>query len=194
MLERNYGDELDSRANGYIKNAVEGGIRMRRLIDELLEYSRLETTVREFVPVDMNKVLDTTITMLEVPIRESKADISVGPLPTVMDDESQMTRLMQNLLANAIKFRGPDGPRIQITASPGPGYWTFSVQDNGIGLNTEYADRIFQMFQRLHTRQEYPGTGVGLAIAKKIVERHGGKIWVESEEGKGATFFFTIPR
>jgi light-regulated signal transduction histidine kinase (bacteriophytochrome) len=194
LLEKRYKDQLDPKAREYIANAIEGGSRMRQLIDDLLAYSRLETTGKEFVPVNMNEVLESTIKVLMVPIQENKAEILVGPLPTVGADGSQMVQLMQNLVGNAIKFRGSERPMVQITAKPGQRDWTFSVKDNGIGLNKEYADKIFQMFQRLHNQDQYPGTGVGLAIAKKIVERHGGRIWVESEEGKGATFFFTIPK
>ncbi len=194
LLEKRYKDQLDPKAREYIDNAIEGGSRMRQLIDDLLAYSRLETTGKEFVPVNMNEVLESTVKVLMVPIEENKADILVGPLPTVRADGSQMVQLMQNLVGNAIKFRGPERPMVQITAKPGQRDWTFSVKDNGIGLNRDYADKIFQMFQRLHNQDQYPGTGVGLAIAKKIVERHGGRIWVESEEGKGAIFFFTIPK
>ena len=194
LLEKRYKDQLDPSAQEYIKNAVEGGTRMRQLIDDLLEYSRLDTTGKEFVQVNMNEVLESTIKMLKVPIEENRADIFVGSLPTIEADQLQMSQLMQNLVGNAIKFHGSERPMIQIVSKPGVREWTFSVKDNGIGLNTQYVDKIFQMFQRLHTKEEYPGTGVGLAIAKKIVERHGGRIWVESEEGKGATFFFTIPK
>ena len=167
---------------------------MRQLIDDLLEYSRLDVAGKEFVPVRMNEVLEYTIRVLKIPIEENNAQIVVGPLPAVNADEMQMILLMQNLVGNAIKFRGSERPVVQITAEPGTRDWVFTVKDNGIGLNTEYSDKIFQMFQRLHTKDRYPGTGIGLAIAKKIVERHGGRIWVESEEGKGATFHFTIPK
>jgi PAS domain S-box-containing protein len=194
LLEKRYKDQLDPKAQEYIKNAIEGGARMRLLIDDLLAYSRLDTTGKAFVHVNMNETLDSTIKVLKVSIEESKADIFVGPLPTIIADELQMSQLMQNLIGNAIKFHGSERPMVQIVAKSGVREWTFSVKDNGIGLNTEYSDKIFQMFQRLHTKDRYPGTGVGLAIAKKIVERHGGRIWVESEEGKGATFFFTIPK
>jgi signal transduction histidine kinase len=193
LLQKRYGDQLDSQAQHYIDNAITGGTRMRQLIDELLEYSRLDTSIKEFVPVNMNEVMETTIKMLDHSIQESKADIFVGPLPTIKADGSQMMQVMQNLVANAIKFHGPERPMVHVTAKKGPSEWTFSIKDNGIGLNVEYMDRIFQMFQRLHNREEYPGNGVGLAIAKKIIERHGGRIWVESEEGKGANFLFTVP-
>ena len=193
LLEKRYMDQLDPTGREYIRNAIEGGARMRLFIDDLLAYSRLDTTGKEFVQVNMNQTLESTIKVLKVPIEENKADIYVGPLPTIMADESQMVQLMQNLIGNAIKFHGSERPKVQVLAKSGVREWIFSVRDNGIGLNTEYSDKIFQMFQRLHTKDKYPGTGVGLAIAKKIVERHGGHIWVESEEGKGATFLFTIP-
>ncbi len=194
LLERKYKGQLDTNAHEYIENALEGGARMRQLIDDLLEYSRVETKGKEFASVNMGEVLEDTLKVLRVPIEENRADIFVGPLPYIKADGSQMLQLMQNLVGNAIKFRGSERPIVQVTAKQSGRDWTFSVKDNGIGLNTEYSDRIFQMFQRLHTQDRYPGTGVGLAIAKKIVERHGGRIWVESEEGNGATFHFTIPR
>lgn len=193
LLDKRFSDQLDPKAKEFIKNAVEGGSRMRQLIDDLLEYSRLDVVGKGFVPVDMQRVLESTVRVLKIPIEESNADIIVGPLPTVCADEMQMIMLMQNLVGNAIKFCGTERPSVQVSAEPGESGWIFAVKDNGIGLNTEFSDKIFQMFQRLHTKDRYPGTGIGLAIAKKIVERHGGRIWVESEEGKGATFFFTIP-
>jgi light-regulated signal transduction histidine kinase (bacteriophytochrome) len=165
---------------------------MRELIDDLLEYSRVETKGKSFVPVDMNELVLRTLSILKDAVEKSGAEIIVGDLPTLPIDESQMSQVMQNLISNALKFRGPERPKIVISATKGNGEWTFEVRDNGIGLDMEHSDRIFQMFQRLHTKEVYPGTGVGLAIAKKIVERHGGRIWVESREGEGATFFFTI--
>ncbi len=194
LLDRKYKDQLDPKAQEYIHYAVDGGKRMRELIDDLLEYSRIETKGRKFAPVAMNEVVEDVIKVLKVPIEESKAKIVVGPLPTIMADGTQMAQVMQNLLSNAIKFHGPERPIVHISASQAPREWVFAVKDNGIGLNMEHTTMLFQMFQRLHTRSEYPGTGVGLAIAKKIVERHGGRILVESEEGKGATFYFTIPK
>jgi light-regulated signal transduction histidine kinase (bacteriophytochrome) len=132
--------------------------------------------------------------VLKVTIEENKTDIYIEPMPTIMADGSQMHQVMQNLISNSLKFHGPERPLLHISAKEGAREWTFSVKDNGIGLNPEYEEKIFQMFQRLHSQDQYPGTGVGLAIVKKIVERHGGRIWVESEEGRGATFFFTIPK
>ncbi len=193
LLERRNKDKLDPKSKEYIDFAVEGGQRMRDLIDDLLEYSRVETQGRDFAPVSLENVVTKTLALLKVTIEENRAEIVVDPLPTVLADESQMEQVMQNLLGNAIKFHGPERPLIHISATQGQNQWTLKVKDNGIGLNMQYAERIFQMFQRLHSQAEYPGTGVGLAVTKKIVERHGGKIWVESEEGKGATFSFTIP-
>ena len=193
LLEKRHKNVLDPQAEEYLRNALAGGARMRQLIDDLLEYSRVDSLCKDAAPVNMNEVLENTIEVLTPTIHESKADIFVGPLPTIMAERTQMLQLMQNLVANAIKFHGQERPMVRITAEPGEECWTFSVKDNGIGLNVEYSDKIFQMFQRLHNQREYSGTGVGLAIAKKIVERHGGRIWVESEEGKGAALFFTIP-
>jgi light-regulated signal transduction histidine kinase (bacteriophytochrome) len=193
LLERRNQGNLDPKSVEYISIALDGGVRMRELIDDLLQYSRVNTMSKEFSSVDMNDVVSRTLRMLKVPIEENKVEIIVNPLPTVTADESQMMQVMQNLIGNSIKFHGPERLLIRISSSRGAREWTFAVKDNGIGLNMLYADKIFKMFHRLHSAAEYPGTGVGLAVAKKIVERHGGRIWVESEEGKGATFFFTIP-
>jgi light-regulated signal transduction histidine kinase (bacteriophytochrome) len=193
LLEQKYKGQLDAKAQEYIRFAVDGGERMQLLIDDLLAYSRVDTRAKAFTPVDMNKVVDGVIKVLEVPIRENKAEVRVQPLPIINADESQMFQLMQNLLDNAIKFHGKDAPVAQVRAVENGKEWTFAVKDNGIGMNLSQSDKIFQMFQRLHGPGEYPGTGIGLAIAKKIVERHNGRIWVESEPGNGSTFFFTIP-
>ncbi len=194
LLEKKYGDKLDDDAKKYMDFAVEGGLRARDLIRDMLEYSRVDSNAKEFVPVNMSEVVEDTIRSLKVPIEENKANIYVEPLPTIMADGSQMSQVMQNLIDNAIKFHGDERPSIHISASEGTNEWKFAVRDNGIGLNTEYADKIFQMFQRLHQRETYPGTGVGLAVCKKIVERHGGRIWVESDGKNGSTFYFTIPK
>ena len=149
-----------------------------------------------FAPVDMNIAVAKTLKLLEVGIRrESGAEVTVGRLPTVWGDQTQMIQVIQNLVGNAIKYRSTEPPRISInTASTSGNEHIFEVRDNGIGFKMEYADRILKMFQRLHTREEYPGTGVGLAIAKRIVERHGGQLWARSEEGKGSSFYFSLPR
>ena len=194
LLERRYLGRLDPDADEYIKFAVSGGNRMKELIDDLLEFSRIDIQGKDFVPVDMNMVVARTMDLLKIPIEKSHADIVIGPLPFVLADESQMIQVMQNLISNAIKFHGPERPKVQISAKEAKKEWTVSVKDNGIGMDMEYAERIFQMFQRLHTADKVSGTGIGLAISKKIVERHAAGYRVESEEGKGATFFFTIPK
>ncbi len=194
LLDRKYKDNLDHEALGYIKYAVEGGTRMRSLIDDLLEYSRLDYQETSFLLVDMNAVVAKALGNLKLQIEEHKTNIVVDTLPSLLADETQMVQLMQNLIGNAIKFHGRNQSEVHISVTASYQKWTFAVKDNGIGLNMEYSEKIFQMFQRLHGSEEFPGTGIGLAIAKKIVERHDGKIWVESEEGKGATFFFTVPK
>ena len=194
LLERRYSDGLDADAKEFIDFAVSGGKRMKELIDDLLRYSRVDAQGYAFEMVDMDEVVISAIEVLEMTIEENHAKIELDVLPSIFADKMQMIQVMQNLICNAIKFHGPEPPRIQISATSGVGEWTFSVKDNGIDLKMENAERIFQMFQRLPTRSEVAGTGIGLPIAKKIVERHSGRIWVESEEGVGATFFFTIPK
>ena len=194
LLEKKYQNALDPEAREFIHYAVDGGERMRHLIDDLLEYSRVDTKGKEFDLVDMNEAVKSTLNDLAVLIEENRAEIIVDILPTVVADRSQVVRVFQNLIGNALKFRGTEPPRIRVSAKQGAREWTFEVKDNGIGFDMQYAEKIFMMFQRLHTRAEYQGTGIGLAIVKKIVERHGGQIWAESEEGKGTSFFFTIPR
>ncbi len=189
-LQKDQGENI----RRYMRSAMEGGERMRKLIDDLLDYSRLEVCGKSFRHVDVNEVVCETLSLLKIPIEESGATVIIDPLPSVQGDESQLIRVFQNLVTNAIKFRGKEVPQFHISASPCPEGWRFSVQDKGIGFGMQYSEQVFQMFQRLHAQDEYPGTGVGLAIAKKIVSRHGGRMWVETEEGKGATFFFTLPR
>jgi len=166
---------------------------MHTLINDLLAYSRVNTREKDLEPTDCNMILDRVITNLQSSIQEHKAAITCDPLPAVIADPSQLMQLFQNLISNAIKFHGPEPHFIHISARRENIEWVFSIRDNGIGIDPQYNERIFIIFQRLHTRTEYPGTGIGLAICKKIVDRHGGRIWVESELGKGATFYFTIP-
>jgi light-regulated signal transduction histidine kinase (bacteriophytochrome) len=195
LLEKQYaGKVMDEKAQQFVRNTIEGEERMSRLTDDLLELSRLDSITKSFEKVNMNEVLSLVEQNLDHALKESTATIISDPLPTVMADQGQMMELLQNLIANAIKFRRPgEPPRIQVSATSTRSEWTFSLADNGIGIPEEQQELIFQMFHRLHTEQEYPGTGVGLAICKKIAEHHGGRIWVKSEEGKGATFYFTIP-
>ncbi len=192
LLEKRYKGELDAKADQFIGFIVDGATRMQQMIDDLLAYSRVSTRAKPFQPTNCETVLDQALVNLKMAIEESDAQVTRGPLPTVMADASQMVQLFQNLLSNAIKFR-KEKPRVHINASQRGNEWFFSVQDNGIGITPEFMEHIFKMFQREHTSAEYPGTGVGLAICKKIVERHGGRIWVESEQGRGTKFNFTIP-
>jgi PAS domain S-box-containing protein len=194
LLARRYKGKLDADADDFIAYAVDGASRMQRMINDLLAYSRVGTRGKPFEPTDCQAVLDQVLANLKVAIEESSAMITHDPLPMVMADESQMAQLFQNLINNAIKFRGEASPRVHISAEQKEKDWVFSVRDNGIGIDPQYHERIFMIFQRLHDRGEYPGTGMGLAICKKIVERHGGRIWVESELGKGSIFYFTISK
>lgn len=193
LLERKYKDKLDSTALEYISFAADGAHRMQLLIRGLLEYSRITTHARVYSPVDCNNVLESVLKNLEISIRESKARIVSEVLPTIMADEVQLIQLFQNLISNAVKFRrDTEIPEIHICAVQENDKWLFAVKDNGIGIDLQYGERIFQIFQRLHLRTEYPGTGIGLAVCKRIVERHGGRIWIESEPGNGTTFYFTF--
>jgi two-component system, LuxR family, sensor kinase FixL len=193
VLKKRYQGQLDGRADELIAHTVDGVSRMQTLIDDLLAYSRVGTRGKAFEPCDFDAVLKQAIANLEAAIEEAGAVVTHDRLPIAKADPIQMTQLFQNFLSNAIKFRSQQPPRIHVSVRREAGHWTFSVKDNGIGMQPEYFERIFIIFQRLHTRTEYPGTGIGLAICKKIVERHGGRIWVESEPGQGSTFTFTIP-
>jgi NO-binding membrane sensor protein with MHYT domain/nitrogen-specific signal transduction histidine kinase len=194
LLARRYRGKLDNEADEFIGFAVDGATRMQTLIRDLLSYSRVMTQGHSLQPADATVACDMARRNLQKSIEESGATVSVGPLPTVRADVTQLTQLFQNLIGNALKYRNERAPRIRVDAKAGDQEWLFSVQDNGIGIESQYFERIFQMFQRLHTRDKYSGTGIGLAICRRIVERHGGKIWVESEPGQGSTFHFAIPR
>ncbi|MBP1697096.1 MAG: domain S-box protein [Deltaproteobacteria bacterium] len=193
LLSKRYKAKLDADANEFIDFAVDGAVRMRKLINDLLTYSRVGTQGKELSPTDSEAVLAQSVNDLKVTIEENGALVTHDPLPTVMADSPQLEQLFQNLIGNAIKFRRNEPPHVHISASRNGKGWIFSIRDNGIGFAPEYSERVFVIFQRLHSRQEYAGTGIGLAICKKIVERHGGHIWVESDVGKGAIFRFTIP-
>jgi signal transduction histidine kinase len=194
LLEKKYKGVLDEKADLYIHFAVDGVSRMQKLIKELLAYSRITTSGNEFRPVDTNKMFDEAMANLSAAIEESHAVVTKDDLPTVSGDEIQLVQLMQNLIGNAIKFRRPDiPPLVHVSAKREWVEWVFSVRDNGIGIEPEFSDRIFLIFQRLHTRGDYPGTGIGLTLCKRIVERHHGRIWVESVPGAGSTFYFTVP-
>jgi PAS domain S-box-containing protein len=193
LLDRRYGDKLDQDARDFIGYAVEGSTRMQQLINDLLTYSRVGTRGKPFEPVDLEAVFAGIMDNLTVTIQESNATVTHDLLPIVLADDLQMLQLFQNLVSNGIKFHGDAPPRVHVSAKRAGDFWQFSVSDNGIGIDPEYFSRIFIIFSRLHTRAEYPGSGIGLAICKKIVERHGGHIWVESTPGNGSTFLFTIP-
>jgi PAS domain S-box-containing protein len=193
LLERRYKEKLDPDAHEFIAFAVDGAKRMKRLITDLLAYSRVGMQDKALVPVNAETVLAQVLKNLQIAIEESQAVISHDPLPTVLADEGQLVQLFQNLIGNALKFRGDSPPQIHIGLTREQGAYLFSVRDNGIGLEPEQVERVFIIFQRVHDKGEYPGSGIGLAICKKIVERHGGRIWVESQPGQGATFYFTLP-
>ncbi|MFA6216600.1 MAG: ATP-binding protein [Candidatus Omnitrophota bacterium] len=193
LLEKRYKGKLDADADDFIGYAVDGVNWMQSLINALLTYSRVGTQGKEFSEVDCNAVLARVLTNVRVSIEETQAVISYSPLPRIVADNQQMEQLFQNLIFNAIKFRGKEPPRITVSCERRDNDWFFTVADNGIGFEQQYAERIFKIFQRLHSRKDYPGTGMGLAICKKILERHGGSIWVESQLGVGTTFYFKIP-
>ncbi|MCE5269486.1 MAG: PAS domain-containing protein [Planctomycetaceae bacterium] len=194
LLRKHYANQLDAEGNNFIEFIVEGTTRMQTLIRDLLAYSRVGTRHREPVSIDANASLRQVLADLQDSIRHTGAEVTYGELPVVRADPSQLAQLFQNLIGNAMKFRGESSPRIHIEANQEGDYWRFSVRDNGIGIEPRFREQIFEVFRRLHTRDRYEGTGIGLAICKKIVDRHGGRIWVESELGHGAAFHFTLPK
>lgn len=194
LLERRYKDKLDQDAHDFINFAVDGANRMQRLINDLLDYSRVTTKGKEPQLLDSNYILGQALINLHEVIEDSSAIITKDKLPQIMADEGQLIRVFQNLIANSIKFTKNVVPQIHIGVEEQSDAWLFSVKDNGIGIDKEFEGKIFVIFQRLHTRDEYPGTGIGLAICKRIIERHGGKIWIEPAPGQGTIFFFTIAK
>ncbi len=194
LIERRYKGKLDADADDFINYAVDGVQRMNALINDLLAFSRVNTRGKAFAPTDSEMALNRALSNLKIAIEESRAVVTHDPLPMVMTDEPQLVQVFQNLISNAIKFQDQDNtPQVHVSAQRKNGEWTFVVQDNGIGIDPQHHERIFEIFQRLHTRDEYSGTGIGLAICKKIIERHGGQIWFESKLGQGTTFYFTVP-
>jgi PAS domain S-box-containing protein len=194
LLEQRYSDALDEDAREFIAYAVDGASRMKKLIQDLLAYSRVQRSKAEHAPVSMQTALERALDNLAMTIKESNAVITHDPLPTVHGNESQLAQVFQNLISNAIKFRGDQPPRVHIAATDKADHWEIAVRDNGIGIEAEYLERIFVIFQRLHSREQYEGTGIGLAICRKIVQYHGGQIWAQSTPGEGTTFSFTIPK
>jgi two-component system, chemotaxis family, sensor kinase Cph1 len=193
LIERRFPKNIDAKAIEYIKGAAEGAERMERLISDLLAFSRVGTRGKNFAPADLNAVLDAALYNLQNRIEKTCATISRDTLPTLTVDSTQMMQVFQNLISNAIKFCSDRAPEIHVGVQKEPGRWVFHVRDNGIGIEPQYFERIFQIFQRLHTRKQYSGTGIGLAICKKMVERHDGTIWVESKPGEGSVFYFSLP-
>jgi signal transduction histidine kinase len=193
LLAKRYTGKLDGDADEFIAYAVDGVTRMQTQIQDLLSYSRVGKKERDFESTDCAAVLDRVLANLKVAVEESGARVTSDPLPSVVGDGNQLMQLFQNLIGNAIKFRNHERPLVHVSAKRGGKEWIFSIRDNGIGFEPQFAERIFIIFQRLHAKGEHPGTGIGLAVCKKIVERHNGRIWAEAEPGKGATFYFTIP-
>ena len=194
LLSHRYKGQLDERADKYIAYAVDGAKRMKLLINDLLTFSRVGTMAKPLVPVDTKAIVSTVVAAMRETLLEAGATVVVGDLPTILGDDVQLGQLFQNLIGNAVKFRSEAAPHIEITARANGQSWLFSISDNGIGIDPQYGERIFQMFQRLHERGRYEGSGIGLSIAKKIAERHGGRIWFESQAGGGTTFYVSIPR
>ena len=193
LLQQRYRDKLDDKANQFIEFAVGGAKRMQTLIKTLLDYSRVDTRGKALEPTDAERILGQVLDNLNLVIQETHAQITHDPLPMVAGDAPQLARVFQNLIDNAIKFRGPQPPQIHVAATRQGEEWVFSVRDNGIGVEPEHLGRLFVIFQRLHPREKYPGTGIGLALVKRIVERHGGRVWAESKPPEGSTFYFALP-
>ncbi len=194
LLLRRYGERFDGDAKEFMDYIVDGAARMKQLIEDLLAYSRVGTRGREFRPVACEEALDKALINLRAAIEAGGATVTRDPLPVLKADDSQLAQLFQNLIGNALKFHGAEAPRVHVGAAEHETEWEFLVRDNGIGIEPEYFERIFLVFQRLHNKNEYPGTGIGLAICKKVVDRHGGRIWVESKPGEGSTMHFTLPK
>ena len=193
LLGRRYSGQLDERAEKYIHFAVDGATRMQQLIIDLLAYSRVGTQGGDLAPTYTAPVVEEALSNLEVALQNSNGRVVYPDLPQVTADSSQLVQLFQNLIGNALKFKGEQRPRVEVMAAREGSFWLFSVRDNGVGFDQKYADRVFGVFKRLHRNSEIPGTGIGLAICQRIIDRHGGRIWAESKPGKGATFYFTLP-
>jgi light-regulated signal transduction histidine kinase (bacteriophytochrome) len=195
LLNRRYANSLDESAKKYIKGACDGAQRMQTLINDLLNFARVETRAKQFTDTDTNEVVALVLRDLKTSIEESHAKVDCLPLPQVLADPTQLAQVFQNLISNAVKFKSDRDPAIEISSKTleGSNKVQFCVRDNGIGISPKDSKRIFEMFQRLHSSTEYPGTGIGLAICKRIVDRHGGELWVQSEPGQGSAFYFTIP-
>jgi len=194
LLAERESEQLTATGREYLEHAMNGAANLQRMMDAMLRYARVNTGDQRFDLVDLNRVRDRVVETLDKEISDLDAEVTSDELPLVMADETQMEQLFQNLLSNSLKFHGAEPPKIHIGVAEKPDAWTLSFRDNGIGIALRDAERIFQMFQRLHTQDEVPGTGIGLAVCKKIVDRHGGRIWVESSVGRGATFHVVLPK
>ena len=192
LLARRYKGKLDADADEFIRYAVDGATRMQELINDLLAYSRVGRA-GERRPVDAGEVFAEALARLELAVGRAGATVTAGPLPRVVAEPTELLQVFQNLVSNALKFRRDEAPRVRVSAARSGSEWVIAVADNGMGIEPGYFDRVFVVFQRLHAPGAYPGTGIGLAICKKVVERHGGRIWVESVPGRGSTFFFSLP-
>jgi light-regulated signal transduction histidine kinase (bacteriophytochrome) len=193
LLRRDHAARLDASARRLVEHIVDGGARMQALITDLLAYAQVSSRPIVGGPVDCGAAARQALDDLRASQAEAGAVVELGPLPVVRGDARQLVQVFQNLIGNAIKYRSAAPPRVEVSATRVDGQWRFAIRDNGIGIEQRYFDRIFALFQRLHTRSEYPGTGIGLALCQKIVQRHRGRIWVESALGHGATFYFTLP-
>jgi PAS domain S-box-containing protein len=192
-LQRDYEGRFDERADEFIRFIIGGAKQMQTLINDLLAYSRIESRSEPFETTDLGEVFDSVVAVFDSTIKEAGAEVTCDELPKVVGDKSQLVQLLQNLISNGLKYRGVEPPRIHVSGIRNENRWTISVRDNGIGIEAKDHARIFDIFRRLHTDEEYPGTGIGLAVCRRIIQRHGGKIWLESQSGKGTIFYFTIP-
>jgi light-regulated signal transduction histidine kinase (bacteriophytochrome) len=192
LIKMEYEGKLDRQADEWIRRTVKATERMQTLIRDLLVFSRVDSRSRPFAPTSMKDIVDDAVQALESSIQDSRGEIVCGDLPTVVGDSSLLVQLMQNLIGNALKYHGEEPPRIRVSAECSRNEWIFTVQDNGIGISPKHFERIFEVFKRLHDEKKYPGTGIGLALCRRVVDRHGGRIWVESEPGRGSAFHFTL--
>lgn len=192
LLRSEYEGRLDAQADDWIRRTVQAIEQMHMLIRDVLAYSRIESRASPFLPVPLRRVFDDAVSQLETTIRELGAQVSCDELPTVAGDPPQLVQLLENLIGNALKYRGAEVPRVHVSAQHAPDHWVLAVRDNGIGIDPRHHERIFEIFRRLHDQQQYPGSGIGLAVCRRVVQRHGGRIWVESEPGHGSVFYFTI--
>jgi PAS domain S-box-containing protein len=193
LLQLEYEAKLDEQGQDWIRRTVQAVAQMQRLVHDLLSYSRVESHSGALTRIPFIDVVNEALTLLESPLHDSGAQVTWGPLPEVMGDRSQLIQLLQNLIGNALNYRSTEPPRIYLSAERGAKEWIFSLRDNGIGIDPNYHEQIFEIFKRLHDQKDYPGTGIGLAVCRRVVNRHGGRIWVESQPGHGSTFHFTIP-